>query len=36
MHIELTKFNRQPKPHEIDNTILQELKIDTQNYVLYK
>ena len=36
MHIELTKFNRQPKPHELDNTILQELKIDTQNYVLYK
>lgn len=36
MHIELTKFNRKPKPHEIDNTILQELKIDTQNYVSYK
>ena len=36
MHIELTKFNRKPKPHELDNTILQELKIDTQNYVSYK
>ena len=36
MRIELTKFNRKPKPHEIDNTILQELKIDTQNYVSYK
>lgn len=36
MHIELTKFNKQPKPHELDNTILQELKIDTQNYVSYK
>lgn len=36
MRIELTKFNRKPKPVELDNTILQELKIDTQNYVLYK
>lgn len=36
MHIELTKFNRKPKPFELDNTILQELKIDTQNYVSYK
>ena len=36
MHIELTKFNRQPKPVELDNTILNELKFDTQNYVLYK
>ena len=36
MRIELTKFNRQPKPHELDNTILNELKIDTQNYVSYK
>jgi len=36
MHIELTKFNRKPKPHELDNTILNELKIDTQNYVSYK
>lgn len=35
MRIELTKFNRKPKPHEIDNTILQELKFDTQNYVSY-
>lgn len=36
MHIELTKFNRQPKPIELDNTILNELKFDTQNYVSYK
>lgn len=36
MHIELTKFNRKPKPFELGNTILQELKIDTQNYVSYK
>ena len=36
MHIELTKFNRQPKPIELDHTILNELKIDTQNYVSYK
>lgn len=36
MRIELTKFNRKPKPFELDNTILQELKIDTQNYVSYK
>lgn len=36
MRIELTKFNKKPKPFELDNTILQELKIDTQNYVSYK
>lgn len=36
MHIELTKFNRQPKPIELDNTILNELKFDTQSYVSYK
>ena len=36
MHIELTKFNKPPKPFELDNTILQELKFDTQNYVSYK
>lgn len=36
MHIELTKFNRKPNPIDLTNTISNELKFDTQNYVSYK
>lgn len=35
MHIELTKFNRKPTPIDLTNTISNELKFDTQNYVSY-
>lgn len=35
MHIELTKFNRKPTSVDLVNTISNELKFDTQNYVSY-
>lgn len=35
MHIELTKFNKKPTPIDLVNTIANELKFDTQNYVSY-
>ena len=35
MNIELTIFNKKPKPVELSNVIENELKFDTQSYVSY-